>query len=736
MFGVSRRDERAGSSASPPSASSERANASATTRATNARHLTAAELVACASNCLADAIAEGRNDETGSFAKINEARRMIERVREIARSGGADAEEAREALDGLEELANDAVNIVSDGMFVNALATPMGGGRTNATVTASPGLDLFSGLTLNATPTSTVTVAANEAPPSVSPESISPHVLFGGDEHVATPDSSWRPDKPRIGYGRRDASASAEGLFGSLAVSETGLEMSPISRAVEMEEVSPAPVFDEVIDVSDGAFEFAVATPAESFPTPSAGVDAEDGFTELQELLKSCDIRFKPAKLAYDSAEARRLAATSRRKHSAEECAKLLETITNFKCEQDDAIAQDDFERAERLEATIIGARESYTMMEVKLFAAESECTSFAEEAAKALKTWIEASAVSVADVSSFCESKRRELAEKNSVRDQKFQIAAASREARRNALEASVAEAENTITELTSAAVAMGRVKADLLPPIEAMKAEIESMRSALAAKESELAALENEVSRTEAEEEDLCRRIEEAKRTDEAARRELEQYDETNGIIESRVPDASEVTLEKVTIEAEAAMALLREEMSRNEGVLSSTERSLQRMGLFIERELVARERMTQAARDLEHAKDARSKAEAHGEREFALEARLAELERAKATAVSEKRFRDAQTASEEIKRLQSEQETCRGALDSIDTQHLDDRISDATGLLQLARTEFVRARLERLRAEQEASEDARAAALGAIELLRLSSPIDGIDFDDEDA
>jgi len=729
MFGISRRDARA-SPASPASASSERVNASATTRARNARHLTTAELVACASNCLADAIAEGRNDETGSFAKINEARRMIERVREMARSGGAEAEEAREALDGLEELANEAVERVSDGMFASALATPGSGGRTNTEDVGSPGLDLFSGLTLNPTPTSTVAEAANEAPPSVSSESISPHVLFGRDEYAATPDSSWRPEKPRVGYGRRDA--SAESLFGPLEVSDA----STISRALEVEAANPAPVFDEFNDVSDGAFEFAVATPEEPFPTPSVGVDDEDGAMELRELLKSCDVRFKPAKLALDSAEARRVAATSRRKHSAEECAKLLETIKDFKREQDNAIARDDFERAEQLEATIIGARESYTVMEDKLFAAESECTSCAEEAAKALKTWLEASATSVADVSSFCESKRQQLAEKISARDQQAQIAAKSRESRRSALEVSVAEAEKTINELTSAADAVGRIKADLSPPIEAMKAEIESMRSMLAAKELELAAIENEFSAREAEEEDLRRRIDEARRTDEAARGELEQHDENDTTTEFCAPDASEAALEKLATEGDAAMARLREEISRNEGALSAMELLLQSTSSFIERESVARERMLQAARDLECAKDERSKADAQGEREFVLEARLAELERAKMTAVSEKRFRDAQTASEEIKRLQSEQEICRKASGTADIHHLVARISDATASLQLARTEFVRARLLRLRAEQQTSEDARAAALGAIELLRFSSPVDDVDFDDEDA
>lgn len=690
--------------------------------------------MACALNCLADAIAEGRNDETGSFAKINEARRMIERVREMARSGGTDAEEAREALDGLEELANEAVERVSDGMFASALATPGSDGRTNTEDVGSPGLDLFSGLTLNPTPTSTVAEATNEAPPSVSSESISPHVLFGRDEYAATPDSSWRPEKPRVGYGRRDA--SAESLFGPLEVSDASLEVSKISRALEVEAANPAPVFDEFNDVSDGAFEFAVATPEEPFPTPSVGVDDEDGAMELRELLKSCDVRFKPAKLALDSAEARRVAATSRRKHSAEECAKLLETIKDFKREQDDAIARDDFERAEQLEATIIGARESYTVMEDKLFTAESECTSCAEEAAKALKTWLEASATSVADVSSFCESKRQQLAEKISARDQQAQIAAKSRESRRSALEVSVAEAEKTINELTSAADAVGRIKADLSPPIEAMKAEIESMRSMLAAKELELASIENEFSAREAEEEDLRRRIDEARRTDEAARGELEQHDENDTTTEFCASDASEAVLEKLTTEGHAAMARLREEISRNEGALSATELLLQSTASFIERESVARERMLQAARDLECAKDARSKADAQGEREFVLEARLAELERAKMTAVSEKRFRDAQTASEEIKRLQSEQEICRRASGTADIHHLDARISDATASLQLARTEFVRARLLRLRAEQQTSEDARAAALGAIELLRFSSPVDGVDFDDEDA
>ena len=107
---------------------------------------------------------------------------------------------------------------------------------------------------------------------------ISPADLFGLN-NASTPDSSWRREKPRIGYGRREAGA---GLMDFEATMMAKAEVS----------IEDAPVFDEVEVGGDDAFEFAVATPSEEdeSATPIVGDDRGDARVELRGLLKASDV--------------------------------------------------------------------------------------------------------------------------------------------------------------------------------------------------------------------------------------------------------------------------------------------------------------------------------------------------------------------------------------------------------------------------------------------------------------
>lgn len=696
------------------SATSERSEATLTPQRTSGTSPRGDEsvgaLIARCSNILVDALGE---DADGlAFSKVNEGRRLIERVRELALSGEV---EAREALDSLEELANEAVERLSRGAFADAMVTPTGRREeSEATMTSkSGGLDLFSGLTLNDSAPRAEMEARNLTLGSMT--LISPHVLFGGDE--STPDSSWRPDV-------------AGDVFGDGKENVADIEFDRLFQGASEAMESP-PVFDEVID--EGTFEFAVAMQAEPDLTPSAVDLAQDrDADELTRLLKASDVRLKPAKLAYDSALARGSAATSRRKHCADEAFELLGKIEDLKRAQEVAVANDDYEQAQRLEETIEGARTSFKEIEEKLFAAEQECASTIDEAAAALKTWLAASRSTIDEVASFADSKRLELDKKTSARDREARDAAEQRVARRAALEVSVLSSSETMSALKSKAEELARVKESLLPPTQALRDEIESMRAALAQKEAELETKEAELAAKSAEWEDLSKQIERAFTTVDAARTELERWDEedTNeDTVEARAKDAHELALEKVLVETEAKMTHLRDNVAAMSQKLLNCEQALDSM--YIERETVARERAAQAALDLQRVKDEVRSAEAASEREAALTARISELERAKSLAVVEKRFLDAQCASTEMKTIQNEIDVSRSS-SGVDPSALERAEALAVETARVARA----ARLTRLRAECDASTDdtdPRAiAARRAIELL-LRGREDGDDKDE---
>jgi len=690
------------SPSSSPSSSPLTPNATArgASETPDANEMSLDELVNRASNLLADALTSAEDDGI-KFSKINRARRMIEGVRQRAKAGD---EDALEALGALEELANDAVDKVANGgAFREVVETP----RATTTV-ASGGLDLFSGLTLNETPpmamnATMISPTVDASPKPTTP--ISPADLFGLN-NASTPDSSWRREKPRIGYGRREAGA---GLMDFEATMMAKAEVS----------IEDAPVFDEVEVGGDDAFEFAVATPSEEdeSATPIVGDDRGDARVELRGLLKASDVRFKPAKLAYESAEARRVAATSKRLVSAKECTKLLETIEKFKLEQEGAIGKDDFEAAARLEESIEGARRAYSEMIAKLFAAENEFRDCLAEASEALKTWIALICSSMDEIQQFAETKRRQLDDAMSSQHEAQRAAAIAREARKNALMVAKDEAQTTCTSLEKDLVDISEKRAALDAPLSELRDEIASLRAELQAKENKLH--EKEIERTQLlEEEGLLRQtIADAARRRDAATDDLQNFDETTEEVSSGAPEELK-EVQDIATEAENATASLQETLHQRETDLSSKQNALNNLATFITAETSARARLDEAEKALERTRDEKRCVESARQRETDLSSRIAELERVKTAAVEEKRFIDAQQASTTIKELSAEIDIAKASA-SVDAVALDDAIARASAALDDAVLASATARLNRLRAE---SGD---AATVAIDLLRMAHP-----------
>jgi len=708
----------------------------ATARASSPATLDLDALVSRASNCLADASSSttGTDDDDGArFAGINEARRLIETIRALSRDATmptSKREAATAALGMLEEMANDAVERAARGRFRRVVETP----ETPMTP-ASGGLDLFSGLTL-------------ADAPSVSTSSPSELFALDADAPTPTPDSSWRREKPkRLGYGRRGEEDDGTRAMTPMA-SLSSLMPSPSSIAptmVETEPPSPPPsIFEEAALVASAAtetFEFdrvAPSSPASDdavalTPVVGGGGGDDDDRVEFERLMRACDVRFKPAKLAFESAEARREAALLKRRRLAAECARLIGAMNDLKRDQERAIGEDDYEAAGRLEESIEGAKETLEATETRLRDVEHDFVAAVEEAIRAKKTWIDAHRESVSDVTSFCEAKKTRRDDARSFRERDARDAAARKEARREALERAKAEADAEATASAEGAETLRREKEALEAPIRALMDEVAALRASLEAKERELEKKEAERRRLADAEDDSRRRVEEARASVDAAESELRRFDDDDAMNEEssrRTPDASEDAAQRVIDEAESATTRFAESLERHKSELETRERLLDDLSTFIERETSAREEMCEASSALERAREDKASAEAAGKRLSELESRLQTLEASKADAVSRKRFSDAQDAATEIKTVLEQIDAARASTQTDVIVALDDAIALASRRLADARAAAAKARLARLRAE---SSTDTADAIALVRLLHGDVLEDLADDDD---
>ena len=712
----------------------------ATARASSPATLDLDALVSRASNCLADASSSttGTDDDDGArFAGINEARRLIETIRARSRDATmptSKREAATAALGMLEEMANDAVERAARGRFRSVVETP-----ETPTTPASGGLDLFSGLTL-------------ADAPSVSTSSPSELFALDADAPTPTPDSSWRREKPkRIGYGRRDEGDEETRAMTPMA-SSSSLMPSPSPIAPTMVEAEPPspppPIFDEaalVASATTETFEFERVAPSSSASddavalTPvvgGGGVDDDDR-VEFERLMRACDVRFKPAKLAFESAEARREAALLKRRRLAAECARLIGAMNDLKRDQERAIGEDDYEAAGRLQESIEGAKETLEATETRLRDVEHDFVAAVEEAIRAKKTWIDAHRESVSDVTSFCESKKTRRDDARSIRERAARDAAAQKEARREALERAKAEADAEATASADGAETLRREKEALEAPIRALTDEVAALRASLEAKERELEEKEAERRRLADAEDDSRRRVEEARASVEAAESELRRFDDDDDAMNEessrRTPDASEDAAQRVIDEAELATTRFAESLERHQSELETRERLFDDLSTFIERETSAREEMCEASSALERAREEKVSAEAAGKRLSELESRLRTLEASKADAVSRKRFSDAQEAATEIKTVLEQIDAARASTQTDVIVALDAAIALASRRLADARAAAAKARLARLRAE---SSTDTADAIALVRLLHGDVLEDLADDDDDDA
>ena len=663
----------------------------------------AAELLADAS-----APATGGLEEDGErFARINEARRLIESIRAKGRneSDASRRERAAAAVGMLEELANDAAERAASGRFRRVVETE----------SESSGLDLFSGLTLvdapMGTPMGSVSVSARG--PTASPTSPSELFALDADASTPTPDSSWRREKPRIGYGRR---AEEENI-------ETRMTTPIAPTMVETEAPPPPPpIFEEanLVDETSEAFEFVAPTPASEDAvalTPTVG--GVDDRAELERTLHACDVRCKPAKLAFESAEARREAALLKRRSLATECARLIGAMNDFKGDQERAIGEDDYEAAGRLQESIEGAKETLEATETRLRDVEDDFVRAVEEAIRAKVKLVDAHREGVSDVTSFYEAKKKLRDDARSIRDRAARDAKAQKEARKEALERAKADADAERKASAEGAETLSREKEALEEPIRALMDEVAALRASLEAKETELAEKEAERRRLVDDEEDSRRRVAEAQKSVEATERELKSFDDAvddDDDESHRKPDASEDSAQRVIDEAEAASARFAESLERHQSDLETRERLLDDLSTFIERETSAREAMRDASSVLDRAREEKASAEAAGKRLSELESRLQTLEASKADAVSHKRFSDAQDAATEIKTVLEQIDAARASTQTDVLVALDDAIALASRRLDDARAAAAKSRLARLRAESSAD------TTDAIALLRL--------------
>ena len=666
----------------------------------------AAELLADAS-----APATGGLEEDGErFARINEARRLIESIRAKGRdeSDASRRERAAAAVGMLEELANDAAERAASGRFRRVVETE----------SESSGLELFSGLTLvDATmgsPMGSVSVSARG--PTASPTSPSELFALAADASTPTPDSSWRREKPRIGYGRRAEEENIETRMTRMT--------TPIAPTMMETEAPPPPppIFEEanLVDETSEAFEFVAPTPAsEDAVALTPAVGGVDDHAELERTLHACDVRCKPAKLAFESAEARREAALLKRKSLATECARLIGAMNDFKGDQERAIGEDDYEAAGRLQESIEGAKETLEATETRLRDVEDDFVRAVEEAIRAKVKLIDAHREGVSDVTSFCEAKKKLRDDARSIRDRAARDAKAQKEARKEALERAKADADAERKASAEGAETLSREKEALEEPIRALMDEVAALRASLEAKETELAEKEAERRRLVDAEEDSRRRVAEAQKSVEATERELKSFDDAvddDDDESHRTPDASEDTAQRVIDEAEAASARFAESLERHQSDLETRERLLDDLSTFIERETSAREAMRDASSVLDRAREEKASAEAAGKRLSELESRLQTLEASKADAVSHKRFSDAQDAATEIKTVLEQIDAARASTQTDVLVALDDAIALASRRLADARAAAAKSRLARLRAESSAD------TTDAIALVRL--------------
>ena len=552
--------------------------------------------------------------------------------------------------------------------------------------------------------------------PTASPTSPSELFALAADASTPTPDSSWRREKPRIGYGRRAEEENIETRMTRMT--------TPIAPTMVETEAPPPPppIFEEanLVDETSEAFEFVAPTPAsEDAVALTPAVGGVDDHAELERTLHACDVRCKPAKLAFESAEARREAALLKRKSLATECARLIGAMNDFKGDQERAIGEDDYEAAGRLQESIEGAKETLEATETRLRDVEDDFVRAVEEAIRAKVKLIDAHREGVSDVTSFCEAKKKLRDDARSIRDRAARDAKAQKEARKEALERAKADADAERKVSAEGAETLSREKEALEEPIRALMDEVADLRASLEAKETELAEKEAERRRLVDAEEDSRRRVAEAQKSVEATERELKSFDDAvddDDDESHRKPDASEDSAQRVIDEAEAASARFAESLERHQSDLETRERLLDDLSTFIERETSAREAMRDASSVLDRAREEKASAEAAGKRLSELESRLQTLEASKADAVSHKRFSDAQDAATEIKTVLEQIDAARASTQTDVLVALDDAIALASRRLDDARAAAAKSRLARLRAESSAD------TTDAIALVRL--------------